>query len=276
MLASFFIGIREGLEAALIIAILVAYLTQNDLRRHLRTIAWGVAAAVGVSLAAAGVLELTSNALSEEFSAAFEAVTSLVAVALIAWMTLWMARHARTMKSDLHNALDNALGSNVFAIAGVAFFAVLREGLETSVFMWASIRTAGETLEPVIGLVLGLAISLAAGYGLYRGFIKLPISKVFTYVGGLLIFFGSSVLAYGVHELQELGFFPVEEVVLWDTRGVIDPYGLAGSLMRGILGYRGEVTLLEAIAWVGYILIVGALFKNALQTPTEQREKVSA
>lgn len=268
MLASLLVGLREGLEAATIVAILIAYLSNSDLSRHIRRVWLGVFSAVAVSLAVAGGLTLADSSLSAEASELFEGITSLIAVGLITWMTFWMATHARALKRELHGQVDRALGTNSFALAAVAFFAVLREGLETSVFMWASIQAAGSSAEPLIGLVIGLAIAVIAGIGIYKGVVRINIGKVFSVVGGLLIFVAAGVLAYGVHELEEYGLIPFGGNTIIDTSSVIDPEGIVGSLMRGFLGYRGMATVVEVVAWVAYVGIVGFLYRRQLTRRT--------
>lgn len=264
MLASFLVGLREGLEAATIVAILIAYLVNSDLRRFLPRVWTGVAAAVGVSLMAAVGLSLADSALSDTASEVFEGFTSLVAVALITWMTFWMAAHARALKAELHSKVDRAIATSSLALAAVAFFAVLREGLETSVFMWASIQAAGTSTEPLIGLSLGLLVSIVAGWAIFKGIVRINIGKVFSTVGGLLIFVAAGVLAYGVHELEEAGVIPFGGSTVFSTADLIDPEGIFGSLMRGFLGYRGTATVVEVIAWVSYVTIVGLLYRRQL------------
>ena len=264
MLASFLVGLREGLEAATIVAILIAYLVNSDLRRFLPRVWTGVAAAVGVSLMAAVGLSLADSALSDTASEVFEGFTSLVAVALITWMTFWMAAHARALKAELHSKVDRAIATSSLALAAVAFFAVLREGLETSVFMWASIQAAGTSTEPLIGLSLGLVVSIVAGWAIFKGIVRINIGKVFSTVGGLLIFVAAGVLAYGVHELEEAGVIPFGGSTVFSTADLIDPEGIFGSLMRGFLGYRGTATVVEVIAWVSYVTIVGLLYRRQL------------
>ena len=264
MLASFLVGLREGLEAATIVAILIAYLVNSDLRRFLPRVWTGVAAAVGVSLMAAVGLSLADSALSDTASEVFEGFTSLVAVALITWMTFWMAAHARALKAELHSKVDRAIATSSLALAAVAFFAVLREGLETSVFMWASIQAAGASTEPLIGLSLGLLVSIVAGWAIFKGIVRINIGKVFSTVGGLLIFVAAGVLAYGVHELEEAGVIPFGGSTVFSTADLIDPEGIFGSLMRGFLGYRGTATVVEVIAWVSYVTIVGLLYRRQL------------
>lgn len=264
VLASLLVGLREGLEAATIVAILVAYLVNSDLRRYISRVWIGVGAAVAVSLGVAGGLSVADSALSDEAAELFEGLTSLAAVALITWMTFWMANHARSMKRELHGKVDRALGTSAFALGAVAFFAVLREGLETSIFMWASIQAAGTTTEPLVGLAIGLIMSIAAGIAIFKGVVRINIGKVFTVVGGLLIFVAAGVLAYGVHELEEFGAIPFGGQTVIDTSSAIDPEGVIGSLMRGFLGYRGMASQIEIIAWVGYVIIVGLLYKRQL------------
>lgn len=268
MLASFLVGLREGLEAATIVAILIAYLVNSDLRRFIPRVWVGVGAAIAASLTVAIGLSLADSALSDTASEIFEGFTSLIAVGLITWMTFWMAAHARALKAELHSKVERAIATSSVALAAVAFFAVLREGLETSVFMWASIQAAGTSTEPLIGLSLGLIVSIVAGWAIFKGIVRINIGKVFSTVGGLLIFVAAGVLAYGVHELEEAGVIPFGGSTVFSTADIIDPEGVFGSLMRGFLGYRGTATVVEVIAWVGYVAIVGFLYRRQLNKRT--------
>jgi len=268
VLASFLVGLREGLEAATIVAILIAYLVNSDLRRFIPRVWVGVGAAIAASLTVAIGLSLADSALSDTASEIFEGFTSLIAVGLITWMTFWMAAHARALKAELHSKVDRAIATSSVALAAVAFFAVLREGLETSVFMWASIQAAGTSTEPLIGLSLGLIVSIVAGWAIFKGIVRINIGKVFSTVGGLLIFVAAGVLAYGVHELEEAGVIPFGGSTVFSTADIIDPEGVFGSLMRGFLGYRGTATVVEVIAWVGYVAIVGFLYRRQLNKRT--------
>lgn len=277
MVSSLLVGLREGLEASVIVAILIAYLVKRDLRSYLPRVWAGVAAAVAVSLGAATLLYATSNTLGETQSAIFEGVTSVLAAVLITWLTFWMATHARAMKNELHSKVDAALTGSTLALVGVAFFAVLREGLETAIFMFPSTQMAASAWESFIGLWIGLTISVVTGYAIYKGVIKLNLGKVFSVVGALLIVVAAGVLNYGIHEFQEAGVITFGTDIAIDTTGFIAKDGLVGSLLRGFLSYRGSASTLEVFVWVSFIAIVGSLYLSKLRGQSVKSEtKVSA
>ena len=271
MLASLLIGLREGLEAALIVAILVAYLVKRDMRSRVVRVWVGVAAAVATSFGLAGLLALTSSELSETAEKNFAGVTSIAAAGLITWLTFWMAQHARHLRAELHQKMDQALLGNSLALAGVAFFAVLREGLETAVFMVSAVQVSGSFSASFLGLVAGLAISILVGYLVYKGVLRVNLGKVFTVVGSLLIVVAAGVLTYGIHEFHESGVISFGTSTVIDTTSFIDPTGLIGSLLRGLLAYRGVVSQLELVVWTSFVAITATLYARKLRQPAEQK-----
>jgi high-affinity iron transporter len=253
VLATYLIGLREGLEAALIVSILVAYLVKTDRREALPFVWAGVAAAVAMSIGVAGILKLTSSALSETAEELFAGVMSFIAVALVTWMIFWMKRTSRTIATDLRSSLDRAVALGVGAVAAMAFVSVAREGLETAVFFFSLTGSTGAGFAQVLGLVLGLATSAAVGWLLYRGAIRIDLSKFFRYTGLLLILVAAGVLAYGVHELQEVGVLPGEDNLAFDVSATIPPDSWYGSVLRGILGFRPAMSVLEVAVWAAYV-----------------------
>jgi high-affinity iron transporter len=279
MIASLLIGLREGLEASIIVAILIAYLVKRDLRSQISRLWFGVAAAVVASLGAAGILALTSSELPEKAEQTFAGVTSLAAAGLITWLTFWMAEHARHLKQELHSKLDSALTGSQFALVGVAFFAVVREGLETAVFMVSAVQVSGSFSGSFLGLLFGLSISILIGYLVFKGVLKLNLGKVFATIGAALIVVAAGVLAYGAHELQESGILPFWQNNIVDTTSVIDPEGVVGSLLKGFLAYRGTINPLELLLWSSFVLVVGLKYRatlNAKVVAPVEAEKVSA
>ena len=212
MLANYLIGLREGLEAALVVSILVAYLVKTDRRDHLPALWAGVGIAVVVSLGFGALLTFGPSGLSFEAQEAIGGTLSIVAVGLVTWMIFWMARTARHMKSDLHHKLDDALGAGKKAVVVVAMLAVGREGLETALFLWASAQATSGTavnaspnLAPLVGAALGLGTAVLFGWLIYRGALQLNLRVFFAWTGLFLVVIAAGVLAYGVHDLQEAG-----------------------------------------------------------------------
>ena len=261
MFANYMIGLREGLEAALIIAILVAYLVKLGQREALPRLWAGVLLALGLSVVFGALLTFTGANLSDEAQENFAGAMSLVAVGLITWMIFWMAFHARHIKKHLQGEVDKALVKSSWAIAIVGFIAVAREGLETALFLFAGAQSSGETgATPLVGALLGIATAVVIGLLLYRGALKLNLSSLFMWTGALLVVIAAGVLRYGVHELQETGVLPGKDNYVLDLTGSVDPAGLVASLVRAFFNVVPAMTALEIIAWALYIAIVMPLF----------------
>lgn len=254
MLANYLIGLREGLEAALIVAILVAYLVKLDRREALPRLWAGVGAAAAVSVAVALLLQLASESLSEKAAEAFAGTMSLLAVGLITWMIFWMARHARQLKSHLHGEVDKSLAAGAWTLAIVAFLAVVREGLETALFLWTGITAVGGASTAVSGALLGLATAVVIGFVVYRGMVRLNMSRLFTWTGAALVIVAAGILTYAVHEFQELGWLTGEDATAFDVSAVIAPDGVAGTILRGALNFRPAMNWVEILVWIAYVV----------------------
>jgi high-affinity iron transporter len=260
MFANFLIGLREGLEASLIVAILVAYVVKIGQRALLAKLWAGVIAALVLSFIAGTLLTVTGKEFSGRAEPTFAGLMSLAAVGLITWMIFWMATHARGIKSHLHGEMDKAIARSGWALGIVAFFAVAREGLETALFVWAGITSSGEEVGPLIGAFLGLAIAAVLGLLLYRGALHLNLGAMFMWTGVLLIVIAAGVLRYAVAELQEAAWLPGEGHYAFDFSGSIDPEGAVATGFRAILNLTPSMTWLELIVWAGYIVITLAAF----------------
>src|SRR5919202_1728740 len=262
MLANYLIGLREGLEAALVVGILVAYLDRTGNRHRLVPIWIGVGIAVALSLLAGAVLTFTSRSLSFKAQETFGGVASIVAVGFVTWMIFWMRRTARHLKGELQGKLDAALMMGPWALAAAALLAVGREGLETALFIWTAVKATGSSTTPVTGAFLGLVTAVVLGYLIYRRSIQLNLAKFFTYTGGALIVVAAGVLAYGFHDLQEAGIltFAGLDHVVFDATGVLPPSSWYGSLFKGLFSISAAPTRLELVAWLAYLVPVMALF----------------
>ena len=254
MLANYLIGLREGLEAALIVAILVAYLVKLDRREVLPRLWAGVGAAAGVSVVAALLLQFASESLSEKAAEAFAGIMSLFAVALITWMIFWMAKHARQLKSHLHGEVDRSLETGTWALAIVAFLAVVREGLETALFLWTGITAVGGASTAVTGALLGLVTAVIIGFVVYRGMVRLNMSRLFTWTGAALVIVAAGILTYAVHEFQELGWLPGEDATAFDVSATIAPDSFAGTVLRGAVNFRPVMNWVEVFFWLAYVI----------------------
>lgn len=272
MLSTFLIGLREGLEAALIVAILVAYLVKLDRRDLLPRLWIGVGLAVAASLGVAIALQLTQQSLSDYAQEVFAGLTSLLAVALITWMVFWMARHARQLRSHLHGQMDKAMAGGAFTLAAIAFLAVIREGLETALFLWAGATSSGGSGGDWFGAVLGLVAAAALGFVVYTGAMRLNLARLFFWTGIALIVVAAGVLAYGVHELQETGILPDGAFFgdhPFDVSGAIPPEGWLGSILKGTIGFTPSPTWLQLIVWGSYLVVMLPLFVRMNRSRTE-------
>lgn len=256
MLSTFIIALREGLEAALIVGILVAYLVKTGRKALLAPLWAGVALAVLVSLAAGAFLTITSTELSPRGEEFFAGTTSFLAVGFVTWMVFWMKRTARHLKGQLEGQMSSAVLAGPMALAAAAFFAVVREGLETSLFIYANFKTVSSTPSATVGLVLGLGLAITLGYLIYRSSIKINLSKFFNYTGIALIVVAAGVLSYGIHEYQELGWLPGADFFVWDVTSVIAKESLLGGVLAGTIGFDTTTSLLQFVLWGAYLAAV--------------------
>ncbi len=281
MLANYLIGLREGLEAALVIGILVAYLVRTQRRDLLPSVWIGVGVAVAVSLAVGAALTLGPRGLSFTAQELIGGGLSLVAVALITWMIFWMGKTARYLKQHLEDGMERAIAVGKGAILAMALIAVGREGLETALFLWAGIEAAGATTAPITGAVLGLLTAIALGVLIYRGAVRINLRVFFQWTGVFLIIVAAGVLSYGIHDLQEAGALPGLNTLAFDVSDTITPGSVLGTLLKGIFNFSPTTTILEAVAWVAYVvptmwLFVRMAFAQAPQQAPQQTVSTSA
>lgn len=272
MLANFLIGLREGLEAALVVSILVAYLVKSD-RRHLLPRIWaGVGAAVLVSLAFGALLTFGPKGLTFEAQELIGGGLSIAAVGFVTWMIFWMARAAKNLSGELRSRVDAAVEGGRASLVVVAMLAVGREGLETALFLWAATQAAsgsgGSSLTPLIGALLGLLVAVALGWALYKGALKINLTRFFTVTGAFLILVAAGVLAYGVHDLQEARFLPGLHNLAFDVSHLVPPTSVHGTLLKGIFNFSPATTWLELIAWWAYALPTSLLFWRTMRRRT--------
>ncbi|KAA2255646.1 iron transporter [Solihabitans fulvus] len=255
------IGLREGLEAALVVSILVAFLVKTDRRAALPFVWVGVGLAVALSIGFGALITFTTASMSFQQQEAFGGGMSILAVAFVTAMIFWMRSTARTISADLRGRMTEALKVGPFAVVLLALVSVGREGLETAVFFYSSVQSAGGgTTEPLIGFLIGIAIAVALAYLLYRGAVRFDLGKFFTITGALLVFVAAGVLAYGLHDLQEGGVLPGLTTLAFDLSGSVPEDSWYGALLKGIFNYSARTTVLQAVAWLGYVAIVLPLF----------------
>jgi high-affinity iron transporter len=268
MLGNFLIGLREGLEAALVVSILVAFLVRTNRRAVLPKVWLGVGIAVAISVGVTAALALTQQALTFEAQEAFGGSLSIIAVGFVTWMIFWMRRTARTISAELRGKLEDAIKMGTTAIVLMAALAVGREGLETALFFFTAAQAAGETTQPLIGFLLGIAVAVALAYLLYRGAVKINLGRFFMITGALLIFVAAGILAYGVHDLQEAGILPGLNTLAFDVSGAIPPDSWYAVLLKGVLNFSPQTTVLQAVVWVLYVAVVLTLFLRPQRAKT--------
>jgi len=258
--ASYLIGLREGLEMVLIVSVLVAYLVKTGRRSQLLPMWAGVAAAAALSIGFGWLLSyISTTVLGGPGQELFDAITSVIAVALVTWMIFWMRRTARKLSGELRGRLDDAVGLGIGAVVGIAFLAVVREGLETTLLFFASAQGA-TTASPLLGLVAGLLTAIVVGVGLYAGAIRINLSTFFTISGALLIFVAAGIFKYAVHDFQEAGVLPGLTDIAFDISAVLDPSSWYGAVIAGVFNITAQPTVLEMVAYVVYLVPVLALF----------------
>lgn len=261
MFGNYLIGLREGLEASLVVCILVAYLVKTERRDALKPVWAGIGVACAISLAFGAVLEFGSQELTFEAQELLGGSLSIIAVGLVTWMVFWMRRTARHLKADLHGKLDAALQMGAGALVATALLAVGREGLETALFVWASVRASGEgTSAPLIGVLLGIATAIVLGYLFYRGALKINLAKFFTWTGSMLVIVAAGVLAYGVHDLQEARFLGGLADKAFDVSATIPPDSWYGTLLKGVFNFQPDPTVLQVVVWSLYLVVTMSFF----------------
>lgn len=255
------IGLREGLEAALVVVILIAFLVKTDRRWALRYVWIGVGAAVALSVVIGAVLTFGTSGLDDRTAELVGGLASLLAVVLVTGMIFWMRSVGRRFAGELTGKLDRALDAGPFAIAAVAFLGVGREGLESALFFYATVESAGETgIAPALGWVVGIGAAVALGIAIYLGAVRIDLARFFRWTGVGLVIVAAGILAYAVHELQEAGVLPGENVYAFDLRSTIDPTSPLAMVVRGIFNLRPRMAVLEIGAWAAYLVVVLPLF----------------
>jgi high-affinity iron transporter len=249
------IGLREGLEAALIVGIVAAFLAQQGRRDAMRWMWLGVAAAIVLCASAAVALRIAEQNLPQKEQEQFETVVALIAVGMITWMVVWMRRHSADLKGDLQERAKVALvQGSAFGLVIMAFLAVLREGLETSVFLLAAFQQSDRPGLTGTGAALGVLLAVILGYLIYRGGVKLNLSRVFRITGVVLVLVAAGLLSFAVHTGHEAGWVNVLLARAVDLRWLIDPGSVQSALITGMFGIQPEPTVGEAIAFLAYAI----------------------
>jgi len=262
--AAFLVALREGIEAALIISILLAYLKQIGAEDRRNLVWWGTGLAVIASVLVGTAIFMAGAEFEGKAEEVFEGLVTLTAVGVLTWMIFWMRRQGARVKSELQERVDTALLTGGFALAALAFVAVLREGVETALFIFAAAQgtavDSGGVGAQVLGAVLGLTIAVGLGVLLYRGGLKLNLRSFFRVTGLLLIVVAAGLFAFALHELQEAGWLPMLAGTAFDISGTLPDDSGVGGILRAIFGYQANPTWLEIVGWLAYLVVVGGLF----------------
>ncbi|MFQ6101686.1 MAG: iron uptake transporter permease EfeU [Anaerolineae bacterium] len=272
MVASALITLREGLEAALIVGVVLGVLRKLGHADRSKPVWIGVAAAVAVSIVAGLALDALGVAFEGRGEEIFEGTAMLLAAGVLTWMIFWMQRQGRNVQAELETDVRQAVTvGNAWALFSLAFVAVLREGIETVLFLTAAAFSA-TPVETLIGGALGLAIAVVLGWLMFAAGKRLDIRAFFRVTGMLLILFAAGLLAHGVHELQEAALLPTFVEHVWDVNPILDENGTVGTFLKALFGYNGNPSLIEVLSYVAYFVVIIYLATR----PGGQRQPASA
>jgi high-affinity iron transporter len=276
MLPTYLLSLREGLEMALIIGIVLGALTKIR-RNDLSPSVWlGTLSAVGVSILTAVLLTTFGLSLEDEAEQIFEGITMLIAAGILTWMIFWMRKQARFLKSELEAGVNKAAASTgKRAVFWFAFVAVVREGIELALFITAAFFTGDQSqvtiniIQTLAGTILGLGTAILLGWTLFATTVRLDLRRFFQVTGILLILFAAGLVAHGIHEFNEVGWIPVVIEHVWDVNPILDETSLLGQLLRTLFGYNGNPSLTEIIAYFVYLIVVSIFWRRDNTVPAK-------
>ena len=255
MLPTFVIGLREGLEAALIVGIIAAFLGQQGRKDALRQVWIGTAAAVAICIGVAIALQVISSDLPQRQQEGLETVVGALAIGMVTYMIIFMRKHARSMKKDLQGAAASALAEgSARALVLMAFLAVLREGFETAVFLLATFHASGDASTSWLGAVLGIVLAAGIGYGIYKGGVKLNLARFFRVTGLVLVVVAAGLVMTAFHTANEAGWLNAGQTQAFDLSWLVRPGTPVSSLLTGVLGIQPFPVWIEVIAWLAYLV----------------------
>jgi len=269
MLPTYLLALREGLEAALIIGIVLGALAKIR-RNDLALAVWlGTLSAVGISILTAVLLTSFGMSLEETAEQIFEGVTMLIAAGILTWMIFWMSKQARFLKSELEAGVNKAAASTgKRAVFWLAFIAVVREGVELALFITAAFFAGDQSqlmtniIQTLAGTILGLGTAALLGWTLFATTVRLDLRRFFQVTGLLLILFAAGLVAHGVHEFNEVGWIPAVVEHIWDVNSIIDETSLGGQLLKTLFGYNGNPSLTEMISYFVYLAVVTVFWRR--------------
>ncbi|MCB2178701.1 FTR1 family protein [bacterium] len=262
MVPALLLSFREGLEAALIIGILLGTLKRIE-RPEFRGSVWtGAGAAVTASILAAFILQWVGASFEGAAEEAFEGITMLLSAAILTWVILWMQRQSHTINTQLSSDVRKAaIAGSKGALFSLAFLAIIREGLELVLILTAASYTSGQ-YSILIGTGIGLAVAVLIAYLLFNRLIKLNLGQFFRITSIILILFAAGLVAHGVHELNEVGWIPSVVEHVWDVNPILDENSLGGEILKALFGYNGNPSLTEVVAYLGYYLVLAWVYRR--------------
>ena len=267
-------GLREGVEAALIVSIILAYLARTGNTRHFGLIWLGTAAALALSVSVGAVLWVSIGGLTSPAEEYFEGSAMLLAAIVVTWMLFWMRRTAANIRGELHAGVDRALtGGSAWALSVLAFTAVVREGIETSLFLLgqataAATENAGEG-STLVGALIGILIAVLLGYGFYRGARVMNLARFFRWTGVALVFIAGGLVSLAAHEFIDAGLIGFGTSTAFDISAVLphEPEGgnVLGQLLRAVFGYSSTPEWTTLVTWIAYVVGVLALYLQPMK-----------
>lgn len=278
MLASFVLSLREGLEAALIIGVLLGTLKKMDRKDYQNAIWYGVGLAVIASAAGGYLIHLLGASFEGRAEKIFEGITMFLAAGILTWVILWMRKHSRDVNEKLASGVSKAVsGQSKLALFSLSFLAVIREGIELAFFLVA-VAVDANGLSILIGAFLGLGVVVIMAYLLFRSLIQLNLARFFQITSVILVLFAAGLVAHGVHEFNEAGLIPPIIDHLWDINYILDEKSILGELLKTLLGYNGNPSLTEVISYLLYFIFYWAAAnrfrtENKILPPTEEVDK---
>jgi high-affinity iron transporter len=276
LLATYLLSLREGLEAALIIGIVLGAVSKIR-RKDLTPTVWlGALSAVGVSILTAILLTTFGMSLEDPGEAIFEGITMILAACILTWMIFWMSKQSRFLKSELESGVNKAVASTgKFAVFWLAFVAVVREGVELAIFVTAAFFASNpgtinsDVVQTLAGVILGVGTAALLSWTLFATTVRLDLRKFFQVTGFLLILFAAGLVAHGVHEFNEVGWIPSIVEHVWNLDSIISESSLPGQLLQTLFGYNSSPALTEMIAYFGYLAVVIFLWRREYNVPVK-------
>ncbi len=276
VLATYLIGLREGLEAGLVVGILVAYLAKLGRRDLLGRLWIGIGLAIAVALGIGAALTWGPYAMTFQAQEILGGVLSIVAVAMVTWMTFWMGTHGAALSKELRSSVDAAIDRSWFALVVLGAVSVGREGIETALFVWANAAGGSDPLFATLGAVLGILTAVVISWGISRGLVRFNLGRFFTWTGLFLIFVAAGVLAYGIGDLQEASVIPGWGTPAYSLVAIVPPGSWYGTVLAGIFNFSPEPTWAQVFAWVGYVVITVPLYLLMLRRRSRARAAAAA